>query len=349
MAKQAGRYSKPSAIRVGVIGYGGAFNMGRQHLNEMKAAGMTPIAVAELDPTRLAVANEDFPGIETYPTVAKMLRQSDVDLVTIITPHNTHAKLACQCLRAGRHVVVEKPFAITTAECDRMIRTAEQHKRVVSTYHNRHWDGCILQALKQVKQQKKIGDVVRIEAHMGRWRQPGEWWRSSKSISGGVLYDWGVHLLEYTLQLMDAPIAEVSGFAHEGFWSPKTKWGKDTTEDEGFVTVRFEDGRWMTLCITNIDSKPKDGCVEITGTKGSYVFWMRKWKMIQQQRGGKVKETEGDNPPRQGDRFYGNIAAHLTKRDPLIITPQWARRPIHVLDLAGRSAKAGRAQKARYR
>lgn len=348
MTRPAGRYRKTSDIRVGVIGYGGAFNMGRQHLSEMRDAGMTPAAVAEIDPKRLEVAEQDFPGIGRYTSVAQMLRKSDVDLVTIITPHNTHAKLAAQCLRAGRHVVCEKPFAITTAECDRMVRTAQRHKRVVSTYHNRHWDGCIRQALATVKRGRKIGDIVRIEAHMGQWRQPGDWWRSSKSISGGVLYDWGVHLLEYALQLIDAPIAEVSGFAHEGFWASKTAWKKDTTEDEGFLTVRFDGGPWLTVCITNIDAKPKEGCMEITGTKGTYVFWMRKWKLIQPRPGKEPVVTEGDNPPGEGWRFYRNVAAHLTKREPLVITPQWARRPIHVLDLACRSARAARALKARY-
>lgn len=82
---------RKSSIKVGVIGYGGAFNMGRQHLNEMKAAGMTPTAVVEVDPSRLAAASEDFPGIETHGSVGDMLRKSRVDLVTIITPHNTHA------------------------------------------------------------------------------------------------------------------------------------------------------------------------------------------------------------------------------------------------------------------
>ncbi len=105
-------------IKVGVIGYGGAFNMGRQHLTFMKKAGMTPVAVAELDETRLKVAQEEFPGIETYTSVSAMLDKSDVNLVVIITPHNTHAELALQCLRAGRHVISEKPLAITTEECD---------------------------------------------------------------------------------------------------------------------------------------------------------------------------------------------------------------------------------------
>ena len=145
------RYAKPGDIKVGVIGYGGAFNMGRAHLNEMKQAGMVPTAVAEIDEKRLAVATQDFPGIETYTSVSAMLRKSKVDLLAIITPHNTHAKLALQCLNAGRHVVCEKPLAITTAECDAMIAAAKKKGVVLSTYHNRHWDGLILGAMEHIR------------------------------------------------------------------------------------------------------------------------------------------------------------------------------------------------------
>ena len=186
------KFKKAKDIKVGVIGYGGAFNMGKGHLNQMKQAGMTPVAVAEIDESRLKVAEEDFPGIETYNSVSKMLKNSDINLVSIITPHNTHAKLAIQCLRAGVSVVCEKPLAITTKECDQMIAEAKKKKLVISTYHNRHWDGCILEAVKQIVDKKVIGDIVRIEAHMGGYSQPKDWWRSSKSVSGGILYDWGV-------------------------------------------------------------------------------------------------------------------------------------------------------------
>ncbi|MFZ2655804.1 MAG: Gfo/Idh/MocA family oxidoreductase, partial [Victivallales bacterium] len=196
------KFKNASEIKVGVIGYGGAFNMGKSHLNEMKKAGMTPTAVAEIDKERLKVAETDFPGIETYTSVAEMLKKSDVNLLAIITPHNTHAKLAIQCLKAGRHIVCEKPLAITTAECDAMIAEAKKNNLVASTYHNRHWDGCILDAVKKVRS-GAIGEVVRVEAHMGGWGQPGDWWRTSRTISGGILYDWGVHLLEYSFQILE--------------------------------------------------------------------------------------------------------------------------------------------------
>ena len=340
-------YKSPSAIKVGVIGYGGAFNMGRQHLQQMQAAGMTPVAVCEVDAPRLAVARQDFPGIETYSKVSAMLEKSAVNLVVIITPHNTHALLARQCLRAGRHVVCEKPLAITTKEVDAMIAAAKKAGVMLSTYHNRHWDGRILQAVDLIKKQGAIGDIVRIEAHMGGYGKPGDWWRTSRTISGGILYDWGVHLLEYSLQLIDAPITEVGGFAHEGFWAPQTAWKKDTNEDEGFAVVRFKGGQWLTLAITQLDSKPKEGMLEITGTTGSLVL---DWNHVRlhQHRDGRVITTQIPCPPDQGERYYENVRDHLVKKTPLVITAEWSRRPIHILDLAAQSVKQGVSLKAKY-
>ncbi len=341
-------FSTPDAIKVGVVGYGGAFNMGRAHLNQMKEAGMTPVAVAEIDAERLKVADVDFPGIETYSSVDEMLAKSDVNLLAIITPHNTHAELALKCLKAGRHVVAEKPLAITTEECDAMIAEARKQDLVLSTYHNRHWDGCILQAVEQIRNQKVIGDIIRIEAHMGAHGKPRDWWRQSKTISGGILYDWGVHLLEYSLQLLEpARITEVSGYAKCGFWAPLTAWAHDCNEDEGHAVVRFDTGQWLALTITSIDNKPKEGQLEITGTKGSYVFDGGTWKLFTSENGEKIVRS-GANPPSEGQKFYQNIADHLVKDTELIITPEWSRRPIHILHLADKSAVQGTAQKAIY-
>jgi len=340
------KYKKSSDIKVGVIGYGGSFNMGRHHLNEMKRAGMVPTAVAELDSERLKVAETDFPGIETYSSVDEMLKKSQVDLLAIITPHNTHARLAIQCLKAERHVVCEKPFAITTAECDAMIAEAKKKNLLLSTYHNRHWDGCIMEAVDIIGK-GKIGDVFRVECHMGYWGQPGDWWRSSKTISGGILYDWGVHLLEYALQVIKSEIVEVSGFAHKGFWAGKTKWKNDCNEDEGFAVVRFKNGALLTLCISNIASKGYESWVDFTGTKGAYIMRWNDYDLITHD-GDKIIKTTGKNRNSEGWRLYQNIADVLTGKAELIITPEWARRPIHILDLANKSAISGKAMKAKY-
>jgi len=340
-------YKKPADIKVGVIGYGGAFNMGRQHLQQMQSTGMVPVAVAEVDPARLAVAIEDFPGIAIFSSVTEMLKKSDVDLVVIITPHNTHASLAIECLKAGCHVVCEKPLAITTAEVDAMIQAAKKSGTMLSTYHNRHWDGRIRHAVDLVKKRGVIGEVVRIECHMGGYSKPADWWRTSRTISGGILYDWGVHLLEYSLQLIDSDVKEVSGFAHEGFWGPQTKWKDDANEDEGFLVVRFQGSQWLTLGITHLDSKGKEGWIEVTGTKGSIVIDGGHTTLYQHLKGRSVI-TKMNHPADEGIRYYENVADYLTGKAELVITAEWSRRPIHILDLAARSAKAGKALSAKY-
>jgi predicted dehydrogenase len=333
-------------IKAAVVGYGAAFNMGKWHFNEMQKAGMTPTAVCELNLERLEAARKDFPGIETWQNLDEMLAHSQVNLVSIITPHNTHAAIALKCLNSGRHVVCEKPFAISTAECNAMIVAAKKNKLLLSTYHNRHWDGCILQALKTIRS-GAIGAINRVEIHMSGWNQPKEWWRSSRSISGGILYDWGVHLLEYALQILDDKILEVSGFANRGVWAKKCKWGKDTNEDEAFAAIRFKSGKWASLFISNLDSKPREGWLEIAGTKGLYIFAGPFWTLIT-NRNGVTISRHGKNPPSESWRYYQNIADYLTKNARLFITPEWARRPIHIIDLACRSARQGRALLAEY-
>jgi predicted dehydrogenase len=320
--------------------------MGRHHLDMVKHAGMSPQAVAEIDPKRLESAKADFPDIETYGAVAEMLKKSNVSLVTIVTPHNTHEALALKCLKAGRHVISEKPMAITTSACDSMIAAAEKNDVILSAFHNRHWDGCILHALKTIRK-GAIGDVVRIHCRMGGYGKPGDTWRGSRARSGGILFDWGVHLLEYGLQILNGGLVEVTGFASLGHWASRTKWKEDTNEDEGFAVVRLDSGQWLTLCISTIDANAPDHWLEITGTKGTYTFNHDTYELIR-QKGRKLVRTHGANPQNEWWRYYGNIADHLTRGTDLVITPEWSRRPIHILDLAVRSAKTGKSLRAKY-
>jgi predicted dehydrogenase len=340
------RYKSAAQIKVGVVGYGASFSIARHHLNEMKRAGMTPVAVADIDASRLPVAKADFPEVETFLSATEMLKQSPVDLVAICTPHNVHAPLAIECLKAGRHVVTEKPFAITTAECDAMIAAAKASKVMLSTYHNRHWDGWIMNALEQI-QAGLIGEVIRIEAHSCHYACPRNWWRTSKTISGGILYDWGAHFLEYALQILRGKMVEVTGFAHKGFWAKHTPYGEDTNEDEVSAIVRFDNGQWLTLIMSSIDSTPRRGMLEVTGTKGTFVINPDRWLATCQEDGCRV-ERSGPVPQAQSWQFYQNIADHLVKGEPLVITPEYARRPIHIMDLAGQSAAQGRTLPVLY-
>lgn len=346
-------FDKPSDIKVGVIGYGGAFNMGKQHLNSMKNAGMTPFAVCDVDAARLKVAEADFPGIETYTDLSKMLKTSDVNLIVHITPHNLHHKLAAQCLKAGKHVVTEKPFVLTTAECDSLIKIASDNNLMLSTYHNRHWDGHIVGAVDQIVNKGVIGEVFAAEAIMGSRGMPGDWWRSSRSVSGGILYDWGCHLLEYCLQIIRSDMTEVSGFAVEGYWAGKAPathpWKKDMNEDHATAIVRFANGCRLNLSVTQLSLERRPYWFAFMGTEGTFEVNHGEWTLIKKDEHGQTVMTSGRHPKSDGSAiFYTNIAQHMTGQAELVITPQWARRPIHILDLASKSAKAGKTLAAKY-
>ena len=331
------RYASPEQIKTGVVGYGGAFEMGKHHLLEMQSSGMVPTAVAELDAERLAVAEADFPGIETYSTVESMLAESD-----------THAPIALQCLEAGRHVCCEKPLALTTEECESMIAAAKPRDLVLTAYHNRHWDGGILKALQNIREDGIIGKVCRIEAQIGSHGYPGDWWRSSKSISGGILYDWGAHFTEYALQLMDDEIVEVSGYATHGHWATQTPWKDDTIEDEAMAMVRFKGGGIYLLRVSYLEREPPPYLIKVTGTLGCLEFSPHGKYRITTREDDEVVVREGHEPESESWRFYRNVTNHLVNDEPLIITAEWAMRVIHVLDLARNSAAQGRALPVTY-
>lgn len=113
--------------------------------------------------------------------------------------------------------------------------------------------------------------------------------------------------------------------------------------------IRFGSGAWLTLCVTQLDSNPKEGQLEITGTKTTYIMDQRRWKVITPGPNASRKIEDGMNPKSEGWRFYQNIAEHLTGKADLVITSEWARRPIHILDLANQSAIKKKGLEARYK
>jgi predicted dehydrogenase len=331
--------AKKRQIRVGVVGYGPAFGMGRHHLQAMRNdAGLVPAAVCDVNEVRLAVARQEFPGIETYNDLDAMLRKSDVELLTIVLPHNVHAEAAIRCLNAGRHVVVEKPFALTVEECDAVIAAAKRHRRMLSVYHNRHWDPNILTIMKHLG---KIGRPFRWESLAGGYGKPRSWWRSNKGVSGGIIYDWGAHFVEWMFQVMDYEMVEISGFGI------KEVWRKTTNEDEMEAVVRFTRDAIGSHQESSVAAATKP-MIRICGTKGGIIATHGSVTIHTHDRRGNSVATSVRMEKRGYEKYYRNIRDHLLKGTPLVITPEWARRVIQVLDYACRSAQQGKPLKPKY-
>ncbi|MEI6913989.1 MAG: Gfo/Idh/MocA family oxidoreductase [Armatimonadota bacterium] len=327
--------STDTGIRVGVIGYGGAFNMGKNHLAHAQSAGMPPSAVCDLDPARTAAANDDFPGIAIFNDVDEFLAKAPVDLVIVITPHNTHADLCIKASNAGKHVVTEKPFSITTDEATAMIDAAKKAGKMLSVYHNRRWDGDFM-AIRQTIEAGLIGDVFSIEMAMGGYGHPGTWWRADKNISGGNFYDWGAHVIDWMLHLVNKPIVDVTGIFQ------KRVWMDVTNEDHTQAIIRFEDNVWANVEMSQIAAvgKPR---YRILGTKGGILDrWEGNFTLNSEIAGIRC---ESKVPYLKDDwaAYYTTIADHLARGAELVVTPESARRIISVIETAEKSAAAGKA------
>ncbi|HEY0074483.1 MAG TPA: Gfo/Idh/MocA family oxidoreductase [Abditibacteriaceae bacterium] len=329
-----------ATIRCGVIGYGGAFNMGRAHANYItETDGLELTAVCDLASDRTDVAKNDFPQITTYNQVEELLSAPDVDLAVIVLPHNVHAGVALQCLEAGKHVIVEKPMCITVDEATAMIEAGRAKNKMVSVFHNRRQDADY-RALREIVVEKQLlGDVFSVEMWGGGFgAQNPNWWRSVKAISGGYFYDWGAHYLDWLLGLIHSPIADVTGYFH------KRVWHDVTNEDQVQALIRFENGCVANVTMSSIAyaGKPRWW---VLGTKGAAV-----------DKGGHFEVT-GDfksegygatlKVPYSGSSewktYYANIADHLLRGGELKVKPEQARRVIAILETAEKSSQQGQS------
>ena len=329
-----------SSVRAAIVGYGGAFNMGKYHAEMINAAGMQTVAACDLDPTRMEAAAKDFPGIRTYTDVDLLLEDPEVDLVIVILPHNIHADLAVKAANKGKHVIVEKPMCVSVAEADAMIDAANANNVMLSVFHNRRWDGDFM-TLRSLIEEGMIGEVFHIEAMMGGLHPMGNWWRSDKKISGGNMFDWGAHIIDWILHLMPKHVVGVDGYYH------KLRWFEHSNEDHTDLTIRFEGGARASVEISNLAAASKDRW-RILGTQGAIV--MKSWDKIEvlvDHKGNIAKFEPGIQKTNQ-QAYYDNIADHLMRGEDLVVKPEEARRIIAIIEAAEQSSNAQQTVKPAY-
>ncbi|MET3132256.1 scyllo-inositol 2-dehydrogenase (NADP+) [Oxalobacteraceae bacterium GrIS 1.11] len=188
-------------IKTGLVGYG--FAGSTFHAPVLTAVdALELVAVASSKPE---LVQRDWPSATVYADPAQLFADPAIELVVIAAPNQAHFGLAHAALLAGKHVVVDKPFTIDSADAATLIACAKERGRVLSVYHNRRWDADFL-TLKALLEQGTLGRIASFESHFDRFRpdiKPR--WRESADAGGGLLYDLGPHMLDQALHLFGQP------------------------------------------------------------------------------------------------------------------------------------------------
>jgi predicted dehydrogenase len=187
-------------IRVGLIGYG--FAGKTFHAPVIRC--VPGLALTVVGSTRREAVLADFPSAELC-SAEEVVRHPAVDLVVIATPNDSHLPLAAAAMRAGKDVVVDKPFTVTLAEARELVEIAKQHGRLLSVFQNRRWYSEIL-ATKAVLESGVLGEVSHYESHMDRFRpNVRQRWRENPGPGAGLWFDLGPHLIDQALHLFGMP------------------------------------------------------------------------------------------------------------------------------------------------
>jgi predicted dehydrogenase len=311
--------------------------------------------VCDIDPERLKAAKDEFPHLEIYASVTELLSKSDIDMVSIVTPHHTHAPIALECIRAGKHVVVDKAMCLNVTEATSMIEEAEKNHVMLAVFHARRHDGNF-RAIKEAAHSGLIGDVFHVELTAGGYRRPRNWWYSRKALSGGAFYYWGPHAVDWVLDLVRDRVLGVTGFYH------KLVWNDFDIEDQVRAIMLFENGTVADVTYSHIAALGKP-LWRILGTKGAIIDTGSGGnKGYQEQitgpsagsfqmttiQDGQHKKTSVPYKDSDWLTYYIKVAEHLLQGGPVPVTGEDGRRTIAVFEAAERSSRTGKTEPVEY-
>lgn len=256
-------------MKIAVIGYGG---MGGWHcdlirrMDELELAG-----IYDIQEERREAARKN--GIFAYESMEELLSDDTVKLVTVAIPNHLHREVCIRAMQAGKNVVCEKPVALNHEELKEMMDASKENGVLFTVHQNRRWDEDY-RAMKKVYEENMLGRVFRIESRVhGSRGIPGDW-RNQKECGGGMVLDWGVHLLDQIIQMIgkkpESLYAELSYVTNENC-------------DDGFtVTMKFDGGLTAVVEVgtSNFINLPRwymlgengSAIIEDWGSKGKIVM-----------------------------------------------------------------------------
>ena len=349
-------------VGVGVVGYG----LGGRVFHAPFVSAVPGLRLVSIMQRKGDDAAKAYPTARIDRSVEDLLGDKEIELVVVSTPNETHFKLAKQALEAGKHVVIDKPFAATSEEALELGRLAKSKGLLVIPFHNRRWDGDFL-AVKKLVAENAVGRLVTFESHFDRFRPtPREnTWKEAGNPANGMLFDLGPHLVDQVLALFGAPEKITA--------SVRSDRDETAIEDAFDITLHYpgKDGKGLLAhCRTSYLACINAPRFLLHGTKGSFIKFgldpqepalvggakvpvlgsPEVWLQEPESAWGKLVVAPVPSDPttlidkqiktEAGDYrgFYANVRDAILGKAPLAITPEDGYRLIKLLELARMSS-----------
>lgn len=338
-------------LNVGLVGFGFAGKV--FHAPVIRAVeGLRLTTIVQ----RHGAPDPAYAGVEFMRSVDELLKRSPpVDLVVVATPNTSHHPIARQCLLAGRHVVVDKPFTTTMAEAEDLVELAGRARRIVSVYQDRRYTGDF-ETVRKVITDGAVGRVVTYESHFDRFRpdpKPNAW-REESLPGSGVWFDLGPHLFDQALLLFGVPDAIDADIRKDR---------ETSIVDDAFdVVLHYSNTR--ALLRGSMLAQPVGPTWIVHGTTGTFIKYGMDpqeaalkegphrtpaepdWDTEPPELYGKLVTPEGTRvvPTLRSSfaRYYENVRDAILGTDRLAVTPEWSLVVMRGLILAHESSRQRR-------
>lgn len=285
--------------------------------------------------------SKNFPDSKVYSSVEELSLNMDIDLVIICSPTFLHYKQAKTLLEAGKHLVIEKPFTVTSKEASELIQLAKEKNLKLSVYHNRRWDSPFL-TLKKLISENKLGEIYHYEVHYDRWRPSvQDRWREKDIEGSGILYDLGSHVIDQVLELFGKPESIIHDLESQ-------REGSETI-DYFHLIFKYKKMR-AVLHASSLVQAPRDHLV-VHGSKASFVHSLMDPQELQLMQGLKpsdIKKQESAQiifndgaklvyetiTTQAGayENFYLQMARAIKSNEPLPVNPQAVVENIKIIE-----------------
>lgn len=341
-------------IRLGIVGFG---FMGHCDADMMATFDeIDLVAVADTNPDQLTDAPA---GVETYGSMDEMLEKADINVVMISTPNPSHLEMVEKAAACKKHIICEKPAAMTVEQFDRMVEVTEKAGVIFTVHQQRRWDRDF-RIMKEVYDKNMVGDMYVIKSQLYGVNGNMHDWHVFPEMGGGMLYDWGVHLIDQILWMVDSEI--------DSLYADLRNVINEKVDDYFNILMKFKNGITAEIELGTYYLTPKRAWF-IGGTKGSAMIdgFAGEGKIVRtahllENVPGKITMTAAGptrsfGPPEPGllqeeplpevNVNHRNYFEHFLKafngEEEIIVLPKQVRRVLSVMEAVRKSAETGEA------